>query len=75
MGTLHVVDNIGGGDYFSWFQVELTSIWNPHTPCTHGKVKTETYPRIASDRQHSGHKITTLPKTHMVIFYIGSYLD
>ena len=26
---------------------------------TYGKVKTETYPRIASVRQNSGHKITT----------------
>ena len=33
------------GTYFSWFQVELTSTWNPHTPFTYGKVKTYTYPR------------------------------
>ena len=39
---------------YSWFQVEITSTWNPHTPCTYGKARTETYPRIAS-----GHKITT----------------
>ena len=62
-------------NYCAWFQVELTSTWNPRTPCTHGKVKTETYPRIASGRQHGGHKITTLPKTPMVLFYIGGYLD
>ena len=45
--------------YCSWSQVEPTSTWNPHTSFTHGKVKTETYPRIASGRQHGGHKITT----------------
>ena len=32
------------GDYCSWCQVELTSTWNPHTPCIHGYVTTETYP-------------------------------
>ena len=35
--------------YCSWFQVELISNWNPHTPFTQGKEKTETYPRIARD--------------------------
>ena len=47
------------GRYCSWVQVELTSTWNPHTPCMYGKVKTEIYPIIASGRQHGGHKITT----------------
>ena len=45
--------------YCSWFQVEITSTWNPHTPCMHGKVNTETYPRIDSGRQHGSHKLTT----------------
>ena len=45
--------------YCSWFQVECTSTWNSHTPSTHGNAKTETYPRIASGRQHGGLKITT----------------
>ena len=45
--------------YCSWFQVERTSTCKPHTLCTYGKAKTETYPRIASGRQHGSHKITT----------------
>ena len=32
--------------YCSWCQVELTSTWNPHTPCIHGYINTETYPRL-----------------------------
>ena len=36
----------GEHNYFSWCQVELTSTWNPHTPCIHGYVNTETYPRL-----------------------------
>ena len=32
--------------YCSWCQVELTSAWNPHTPCIHSYVNTETYPRL-----------------------------
>ena len=56
--------------YCSWFQVERTSTCNPHTPCTYGKAKTETYPRIASGRQHGGHKINTSPETPMVLLYI-----
>ena len=55
-GFLH---KIGWCEYCSWFQVERTSTWNPHTPCTYSKAKTETYHRIASGRQHSIHKITT----------------
>ena len=39
--------------YFSWFQVELTSTWNPHTPCTHGKVKTETYSTYETARRET----------------------
>ena len=46
-------------DYCSWFQVEHTSAWNPHTPCMYVKARTETYPRVASGLQHGGHKITT----------------
>ena len=34
------------GCYCSWCQVEITSTWNPHTPCINGYVKTETYPRL-----------------------------
>ena len=45
--------------YCSRFQVERTSTWNPNTPHTYGKARTETSPRIASGRQHGGHKITT----------------
>ena len=33
-------------NYCSWCQVELTSTWNPHTPCIHDYVNTETYPRL-----------------------------
>ena len=32
--------------YCSYCQLELTSTWNPYTPCIHGYVKTETYPRL-----------------------------
>ena len=32
--------------YCSQCQVELTSTWNPHTPCMHGYIKTETYLRL-----------------------------
>ena len=53
--------------------MELTSTWNPHTLCTYGKLKAETYPKIASGLQHGSHKITTSSKTHMVLFYIGGY--
>ena len=45
--------------YCSWYQVELTSTWNPHTPCKHSYVNTETYPRLDSGRQFGGHKLTT----------------
>ena len=45
--------------YCYWFQVELTSTWNPHTQCMHGNVNTETYPRLDSGRQFGGHKLTT----------------
>ena len=56
--------------YCSWCQVELTSTWNPHTLCIHGYLNTETYPRLDSGRQFGGHKLTNLPKTPMVLFYI-----
>ena len=53
-----VIDGISDNMYCYWFQVEHTSTWNPNTPHTYGKERTETYPRIASGRQHVGHKIT-----------------
>ena len=45
--------------YCSWVQLERTSTWNPYTPCTYGKARTETYPILASDLQHGNHKINT----------------
>ena len=67
---LYVIDTLF---YCSRFQVECTSTWNPNTPHTYGKTRTEMSPRIASGRQHGGHKITTQPETPMVLFYIGGY--
>ena len=62
------------GNYCSRFQTELTSTWNHYTPRTTGNARTETFSILASGRQNGGHKITTQPKTSMVLFYIGSYL-
>ena len=45
--------------YLSWCQVELTFTCNPHTPCIHGNINTETCPRLDSSCQFGGHRLTT----------------
>ena len=59
--------------YCSRFQVELNSTWNHNMPCTTGKAEAGTSSRIASGRQHRGHKINFRPETSLMLFYIGSY--